>query len=61
MKKATIKVPYSEKELIVTEALEFVHFAILEAMDGNLGELDTALLIVELMRETELRHTDEAV
>jgi hypothetical protein len=44
----------SEKELIVKEALEFVHFAILEAMDGNLGELETALLIVELMREGEM-------
>jgi hypothetical protein len=59
MKKFTIKVPYSEKELIVNEALEFVHFAILEAMDGNLGELETALLIVELMREGEMSNEKE--
>lgn len=41
----------SEKELIVKEAIEFVHFAILEALDGNLGELDNAVEILELMRE----------
>lgn len=44
-----------QKELIIKEALEFVHFAILESMDGNLGELETALLIVELMREGEMQ------
>ncbi len=36
---------------IVKEGLEFVHFAIQEAMNGNAGELMTALEILELMRE----------
>lgn len=35
----------------VREALEFVHFAIQEAMNGNDGELMTALVLLELMRE----------
>lgn len=43
----------SEKKLIVKEALEFVHFAILEAMNGNLGELENAVTILELMREEQ--------
>lgn len=34
-----------------TEMLDFVSFAIQEAMNGNLGELDSALWIVETLRE----------
>ena len=34
-----------------TELLDFVSFAIQEAMNGNLGELDSALWIIETLRE----------
>jgi hypothetical protein len=40
-----------QKLMIVREGLEFVHFAIQEAMNGNMGELMTALQVLELMRE----------
>ena len=40
-----------QKLLIVKDGLEFVHFAIQEAMNGNMGELMTALEVLELMRE----------
>ena len=40
-----------QKLLIVREGLEFVHCAIQEAMNGNMGELETALEVLELMRE----------
>lgn len=42
-----------QKKLIVQEAIEFLHFAVLEAIDGNLGELETALEILEMMREEQ--------
>lgn len=40
-----------EKLLIVKAGLEFVHFAIQEALNGNMDELMTALEVLELMRE----------
>ena len=43
---------FSEQKLeIIRDGLEFVHFAIQEAMNGNDGELMTALEVLELMRE----------
>tara|TARA_B110000503_G_scaffold120642_1_gene183430 strand:- start:318 stop:491 length:174 start_codon:yes stop_codon:yes gene_type:complete len=41
-----------QKLVIVREGLEFVHFAIQEAQAGNINELDSALEVLELMRET---------
>jgi len=35
--------------------LEFIHFAIQEAMDDNLDELETALALVERIREEHLQ------
>jgi hypothetical protein len=35
------------------EKLDWIHFALQEAKQGNLGELDRALELVELMRELE--------
>ena len=43
-----------QKLVIVREGLEFVHFAIQEAQAGNMDELDTALEVLELMREEKL-------
>ena len=43
-----------QKLVIVREGLEFVHFAIQEAQAGNMHELDTALEVLELMREEKL-------
>ena len=43
-----------QKLMIVREGLEFVHFAIQEAQAGNMHELDTALEVLELMREEKL-------
>jgi hypothetical protein len=40
-----------QKKEIVKQGLEFVHFAIQEAMNGNTGELMTALEVLELMRD----------
>ena len=40
-----------QKLEIIRDGLEFVHFAIQEAMNGNDGELMTALEVLELMRE----------
>jgi len=40
-----------QKKEIVKHGLEFVHCAIQEAMNGNMGELMTALAVLELMRE----------
>ena len=34
------------------ELLDWIHFAILEAMDGNLGELEKALELVEYLRDS---------
>jgi hypothetical protein len=42
-----------QKLMIVKEGLEFVHFAIQEAMNGNMDELMTALHVLELMREEQ--------
>ena len=39
-----------QKKEIIKNGLEFVHFAIQEAMNGNMGELMTALEVLELMR-----------
>lgn len=36
------------------QKLEWLHFAILEALNGNPGELMQALAIVEDMREKEM-------
>ena len=45
------------------EKLEWIHFAIQEAQNGNLGELDQALELVEDIREkhmpTRFRIDDE--
>ena len=35
------------------DKLEWIHFAIQEAQNGNLVELDRALELVELLREIE--------
>ena len=35
------------------QKLDWISFAIQEAMNGNSGELDTALLLVEQLRENE--------
>ena len=35
------------------DKLEWIHFAMQEAQNGNLGELDRALELVELLREVE--------
>jgi hypothetical protein len=35
------------------DKLEWIHFALQEAKNGNLGELDRALELVELLREIE--------
>ena len=43
-----------QKLMIVREGLEFVHFAIQEAQAGNMHELDTALQVLELMREEKI-------
>jgi len=43
-----------QKLVIVREGLEFVHFAIQEAQAGNMDELDSALEVLELMREEKL-------
>ena len=40
------------------QKLEWIHFAIQEAMNGNLGELDQALMLVEELREPHF--TDES-
>ena len=37
------------------EKLEWIHFAIQEAMNGNLGELEQALVFVEEVREPYLQ------
>lgn len=42
-----------QKLFIVREGLEFVHCAIQEAINGNMGELETALEVLELMREEQ--------
>ena len=36
------------------EKLEWIHFAIQEAQNGNLGELDQALELVEDIREKHM-------
>lgn len=33
------------------EKIEYIHFAIQESMNGNADELQTALLLLELLRE----------
>jgi hypothetical protein len=35
------------------EKLDWIHFALQEAIQGNLGELDRALELVEILREVE--------
>ena len=35
------------------EKLDWIHFALQEAKQGNLGELDRALELVEILREIE--------
>jgi len=40
-----------QKKEVVKNGLEFVHCAIQEAMNGNMGELMTALEVLELTRE----------
>jgi hypothetical protein len=42
------------------EKLEWIHFAIQEAIQGNLGELDRALELVELLREETLNEVEDA-
>ena len=42
---------YEQKKEIIKNGLEFVHFAIQEAMNGNMDELEDALGSLELMRE----------
>lgn len=39
------------KKEIIKKGLEFVQFAIQEAMNGNMDELEDALGILELMKE----------
>ena len=39
------------KKEIINKGLEFVQFAIQEAMNGNMDELEDALGILELMKE----------
>ena len=46
----------AQKKEIVKNGLEFVHCAIQEAMNGNMGELMTALEVLELMREDSNMH-----
>lgn len=42
------------------EKLEWVHFAIQEAQNGNLGELDQALELIEDIREKHMpTHSEE--
>ena len=36
-----------------TEKLDWIHFAIQEALNNNLDELDTALELLEELRESE--------
>jgi hypothetical protein len=40
------------------EKLEWLHFAISEAIKGNIGELSNALEIVEQLREPHLEEYD---
>ena len=40
------------------EKLEWLHFAISEAINGNIGELSNALEIVEQLREPHLEEND---
>ena len=40
------------------EKLEWLHFAIAEAINGNIGELSNALEIVEQLREPHLEEND---
>ena len=40
------------------EKLEWLHFAISEAINGNIGELSNALQIVEQLREPYLKEMD---
>jgi len=41
------------------EKLEWIHFAIQEAQNGNLEELETALELVEELREPHLAELQE--
>ena len=43
-----------QKLVLAKGGLDFVHFAIQEAQAGNMHELDTALEVLELMREEKL-------
>jgi len=40
-----------QKKQIILQGIEFVHFSIQEALNGNIDELEQALEIIELMRE----------
>ena len=40
------------------EKIEWLHFAISEAINGNIGELSNALEIVEQLREPYLKEMD---
>jgi hypothetical protein len=41
------------------EKLEWIHFAIQEAMNGNLGELEQAMELVEELREPYLQDMED--
>ncbi len=41
------------------QKLDWIHFAIQEAMNGNLGELEQALELLEDLREGALGHDNE--
>ena len=49
-----IQLTDDQKLVLAKSGLEFVHFAIQEAQAGNMHELDTALEVLELMREEKL-------
>ena len=43
------------------EKLEWLHFAISEAINGNIGELSNALEIVEQLREPHLEELEDEI
>ncbi len=44
----------TEVEIDEYEKLEWLHFAVSEAINGNIGELSDALAIIEELREAHL-------
>jgi len=52
------KVNKMNKKLSDYEKLEWLHFAISEAINGNIGELSNALEIVEQLREPHLEENN---